>query len=146
MKPIGSMCSAIGLAVVLSAAGCSSDSSTDTTEAIDTDDASAVSDDSISDLAIPLPPGADAVTSSESGPATIVQFIVPLDEQGATVAFYDEWTSAQPDEYQRIEAGSGGVSWQNDPEPGADRNIIAVLSPLDGDDFVAVTLTTGVLD
>ncbi len=53
------------------------------------------------------------------------------------------WTTAQPDDYQRIESESGGVSWQNDPEPGGDKRIIAVLSPLEGDDFVTVTLTVG---
>jgi hypothetical protein len=78
--------------------------------------------------------------------ATILQFIVPLDRQEATIAFHDEWVDAQADEYQRIEAAAGGVSWQNAPEAGADRNLIAVLAPLDGDDFVVVTLTTGALE
>ena len=85
------------------------------------------------------------VTSSESGPATIVQFIVPLDDQDSTVAFYDDWTDAQSDVYQRIDAGGGGVSWHNDPEAGGDKQIIAVLAPLEGDDFVTVTLTMGEL-
>ena len=77
------------------------------------------------------------------GPFTIVQFIVPLDQQDATIAYYDDWTDSEPDEYQRIAVESGGVSWQNAPELGAEMNIIAVLAPLEGDDFVVATLTTG---
>ncbi|MGI9613100.1 MAG: hypothetical protein ACR2QO_09335 [Acidimicrobiales bacterium] len=158
MKRIGLRWAAIGIAVALSAAGCSDDTASDTTASdvaepteADGDGATAGVDDgeggeSVGDLAIPLPPSADAVTSSESGAATIVQFIVPLEEQQATIAFYDDWTAAQADEYLRTEAETGGVSWQSDSEPGTDRNIIAVLSPLDGDDFVAVTLTTGIFE
>ena len=98
------------------------------------------------DIGVPLPPGADAVATSESGSLTIVQFIVPLDQQQSTIEFYDNWTESQPDEYQRVAAESGGVSWQNSPEVGADKTVIAVLAPLEGDDFVAVTVTTGPLE
>jgi hypothetical protein len=94
-------------------------------------------------ISVPLPPGADAVTTTESGPLTVVQFIVPLDQREATVAFYDDWTESQPDAYQRVEAEAGGVSWQDAPEIGAERTIIALLAPLEGDDFVTVTLTVG---
>ena len=73
----------------------------------------------------------------------MVQFIVPLDQQAATISFYDEWTESQSDAYQRVEAEAGGVSWQNAPESGAERAIIAVLAPLEEDDFVTVTLTVG---
>lgn len=102
--------------------------------------------DAIGDLAVPLPPGADAVARSEAGPVTIIQFIVPLDQQEAAIAFYDEWTAAQSDEYQRNESAGGGVSWQNAPESGADKNLIVILTPLEGDDFVPATLTIGPLE
>ena len=90
-----------------------------------------------------LPPGAQAVATTESGPLTVEQFIVPLDQQEATIACCDEWTESQPDELQRVEAGRGGVSWQNASESGAERAIIAVSAPLEGDDFVAVTSIAG---
>lgn len=99
-----------------------------------------------SGVGVPLPPSADAVSTMESGPATVVQFIVPLDEQDATIAFYDDWTESQPDTYIRTEAETGGVTWQNDPDPGSDAYIIAVLSPLEGDDFITVTITAGSLE
>jgi hypothetical protein len=77
---------------------------------------------------------------------TIVQFIVPIEQQEATIAFYDDWVDSEPEEHLRTEAESGGVSWQNNPDGGADKRIISVLSPLDGDDFVTVTLTVGPLE
>lgn len=140
---------AIGMAMALGIAGCGEDTSTDAADTAS--DATGVADGegegaggaSLDGVPIPLPPGAEAVTTSEAGPATIVQFIVPIDQQQATIDFYDEWTEAQAEDYIRIEAESGGVSWQNDPESGADKNIIAVVSPLDGADVVTVTLTTG---
>lgn len=98
------------------------------------------------DIAIPIAPEADAVATSESGPLTIVQFIVPLNRLESTIEFYDDWTGAQPDSYQRIAVDTGGVSWQNSPEAGADRNLIAVLSPIEGDAFVTVTLSSGPLE
>ena len=97
----------------------------------------------VSGMSVPLPPAADAVATTESGPLTVVQFIVPLDQQAATISFYDAWTESQSDAYQRVEADAGGVSWQNAPEAGAERTIIAVLAPLEEDDFVTVTLTVG---
>ena len=98
-----------------------------------------------SDIAVPLPPGADAVARSDSGPLSLVQFIVPLDQRESTIAFYDDWTESESDEYQRVEAEAGGVSWQNAVEAGEDHVIIAVLAPLEGDDFVTVTLSVGPL-
>ncbi len=95
----------------------------------------------LGETSVPLAPSADGVTSMESGTATIVQFNVPLDEWQATIAFYDDWTEGQAGDYVRTESESGGVGWQNVPTPGTDKQIIAVLSPLEGDEFVTVTLT-----
>lgn len=94
-------------------------------------------------LGVPIAPAADGVTNMESGGMTIVQYNVPLDRAEATIAFYDDWTSRQAADYVRTESESGGVGWQNVPTPGADKQIIAVLSPLEGDEFVTVTLTVG---
>jgi hypothetical protein len=55
----------------------------------------------IADISIPLAEGADAVATSRSGPMTIVQYIVPLERQAATIAFYEQWTAASPGEQQR---------------------------------------------
>ncbi len=147
-----------GIVLTLVAAGCSDDSSgterTGPTQSVPADQPSvteapsggAVGGPDLSDLTVPLPSYADGVARSESGPLTLVQFIVPLDQQDAAIAFYDEWTATQADEYQRVAAEGGGVSWQNAPDPGADRTLIAILAPLEGDDFVVVTLTTGPLE
>jgi hypothetical protein len=97
-------------------------------------------------VGIPLADGADAVAVSETGPLKVVQYIVPLERQAATIAFYDQWTAAQADDYQRTEGETGGVSWQNAPAADGAKHIIAVLSPIEGDDFVAVTITAGSLE
>ncbi len=115
-------------------------------DAVDGDNAPAGDDapaGNVLGIDIPLPPGADAVATSDGPPFTVVQFIVPLDQQQATISFYQDWTGAQTDEYLRTEGGGGGVTWQNDPPAGEEKRIIAILSPLDGDDFAAVTLTVG---
>jgi hypothetical protein len=97
----------------------------------------------IGDLAVPLAPGAAAVATTESGPFTIVQYIVPLDQMEAAIAFYDDWTDTHSDAFQRTEAEAGGVSWQNSPEQGADKYLIAVTAPIEGDDFTTITFTGG---
>lgn len=63
---------------------------------------------------------------------TIVQFIVPLEEWEATIAFYDNWTDDQAGDYVRTESESGGVGWQNVPAPGSDKQVIAVSLPARG--------------
>ena len=139
------------LAMMATACGGDEDSTTDgagsssTTTTVD-DGGSSGDDDgaqSVDGITVPLAPSADAVATSEAGELTIVQYIVPLDQQQATIAFYDEWTSSQSDDYQRTEAETGGVTWQNAPEPGGEKHLITVLSPLEGDDFIAVTVAVG---
>lgn len=97
----------------------------------------------IPDIGIPLAGGADAVSTSESGPLTVVQYIVPLAQRDAAIAFYDQWTESQDGEYRRTAVESGGVSWQNAPGTGGEKHLISVLSPIEGDDFVAITLAVG---
>ncbi|MEZ4502408.1 MAG: hypothetical protein R3C39_07270 [Dehalococcoidia bacterium] len=100
----------------------------------------------VSEIGVPLPDWADAVAVDDAGPVKVVQFIVPLDQQDETVAFYEAWVDGQPDEYLRTEGASGGLTLQSDTPEGENRTIIAILSPLEGDDFVTVTLTVGALE
>jgi hypothetical protein len=100
----------------------------------------------LGDVDVPLPDWADAVAVSESGPLTVVQFIVPLDQQEATIAFYDEWTGEQSEEYLRTDSESGGVTLQTETTAGQQKTIISILSPLEGDDFVTVTVSQGELE
>ncbi len=95
------------------------------------------------DLSVPLAPDADAVSASQSGPLKTVLYNVPLDQQAATIAFYDQWTEAEPDTYLRTESVNGGVSWQTDSSAMKDKVIISVLSPLAGDNFVSVSIAVG---
>jgi len=80
------------------------------------------------------------------GTATVVQCIVPLDQQAATVSFYDDWVASQDTAYNRTESEGGGITWQGVEPDGGSQTIIALLSILDGDDFVAGTLTVGQLE
>lgn len=132
--------------MALTLVGCGSTSDTDDPNSA-SDTATATSSgagpSASAEIAIPLAAGAAAVSTTPSGPLTIVQYTVPLDRQASTIAFYDDWTTSQSDDYQRTESESGGVSWQNAPAAGGEKHIIAVLSPLEGDDFVTVTLTVG---
>ncbi len=99
----------------------------------------------LGDFPIPLPAGAEAVLETDAGGGiTVVQFTLPLDKVEGAVAFYDDWTSNEPDDYQRSEAESGGLSWVN-ASGGDDSVVIAILSRLGDDDFQAVTLTVGPL-
>lgn len=136
----------IAMLTALTLAGCgSADNAGDANGTSDsaTETAPGAGRTTSADISIPLADGADAVSTTRSGPLAIVQYIVPLERQAATIAFYDEWTTARSDDYRRVEAESGGVSWQNAPGPGGEKHIIAVLAPLEGDDFVTVTLTAG---
>lgn len=99
----------------------------------------------LGDFGVPLPDWADAVAVDDSGPLTVVQFIVPLEQQTATAAFYDDWVGGQEEEYLRTDSAGGAVTLQSDTGPGEHKTIIAILSPLEGDDFVTVTLTRGLL-
>ncbi len=110
------------------------------------DSATSVAAQPTGELGVPLAPAADAVTNMDSGPMKIVQYIVPVAEGEATIAFYDDWTANQAGDYVRTESESGGVGWQNVPTPGGNKQIIAVLAPLEGDEFVTVTLTVGPAD
>jgi hypothetical protein len=66
----------------------------------------------------------------------------PADAYDSVATFYDEWTAAQPDTYQRVEAETGGVSWILSSE--SDRvRIIASIPALEGDDLASVSLTDG---
>lgn len=97
----------------------------------------------LGDFPIPVPEWADAVSVDDSGPLKVVLFTVPFDQQDATVAFYEDWTADQPDEFVRTDSGGGGVTFQSEAAVGEGKSIVAILSPLAGDDFVSVSLSFG---
>ncbi|HEC11625.1 MAG TPA: hypothetical protein ENI86_18970 [Acidimicrobiales bacterium] len=154
---------ALALGGILLLAACSGDSSSDTRgtnpSSASSSDAGAIgggadtvegagptaggSTSSVEGIPVPLAPGADGVSTSPNGPFTVVLYVVPLHQQAATIAFYDEWTAGQPDDYVRTEAERGGVIWQNDPDAGEDKLVIQVLAPLPGDEIVSVSIVVG---
>ena len=67
----------------------------------------------LDDFPIPLAPGAQVLFSQETDGIRTALYTVTEDERDATVAFYDDWTSAQSDEFTRTEAEAGGVGWIN---------------------------------
>ena len=70
---------------------------------------------------------------------------IPADQFDAAVAFYDDWTEASSDDYQRILAQSGGVTWLRTSGLVDSPRSIAV-SAVDSDQdttFVTLTDTTG---
>jgi hypothetical protein len=100
----------------------------------------------LGDFPVALPDWAEAVSRDDSGPLKTVLFIVPLDQVDATVAFYESWTGGQSETYLRTDSESGGVSFQSGVAVGEDKTTIAILSPLDGDDFVSVSLSYGTFE
>lgn len=93
---------------------------------------------------IPGPPGGSNVQQIEQDGVTAYNITILAGEFDTVVAFYDEWTSSQPDEYTRIVAAAGGVSWLlSSPEPGQTRSIL-VSSAVEGQDTTFVSLTDGV--
>jgi hypothetical protein len=100
----------------------------------------------LGDFPVPLPDWADAVTPNLSNELDVILFTVPLDQQEATVAFYADWTDSQPENYIRSDSASGGVSFQGEVEAGEEKTIISILAPLEGDDFVSVSLSRGAFE
>ncbi len=99
----------------------------------------------LGDFPIPLPPGAVGAGTTDQGDVQVVLFTLPIEDQEAAIAFYDEWTATQPGGYQRVVAQSGGVTWQNGAAIGGESTrVISVLSPIEGDDIISVTLTATV--
>ncbi len=66
---------------------------------------------------------------------------VPVDSYDDVVAFYDDWTAAEADEYQRVEAVSGGVSWVRITDPD-NPGTIMLSAPLEGDSETLLSLSS----
>jgi 4-hydroxyphenylpyruvate dioxygenase-like putative hemolysin len=83
------------------------------------------------------------VTSTVLDDVTAHTVTIHADTFDAVIAFYDEWTASSPDEYQRVVAAAGGVTWLASIESdGSVRNIL--LSAVEeGDDTTFVSLTVG---
>ena len=89
----------------------------------------------VGDLSVPLAPGAEVLFTDENEAVRTVLYTVPADRRDAAIDFYDEWTSSQTDDFQRIVAEAGGVSWI-----GSGTQIL-VSSALDGEAQVQIIVT-----
>lgn len=110
--------------VAIALAGCGGSSDDDpTSTTTESSNGSAGTDDSsntsssgetagvdLGTFSIPSPPGGLSVTTNELDDLTAHLVTVPADQFDAVVAFYDDWTEASSDDYQRIVAQSGGVT------------------------------------
>jgi hypothetical protein len=96
----------------------------------------------LGDFAIPAPEGGAVGRIPGGDQATVYVITYPSDRFDELVAYYDEWTSDEPDDYERREGVSGSVTWQL-ARPGLSR-IIVVLAPNAGEDVVSVSLTQSV--
>ncbi|MDH3755009.1 MAG: hypothetical protein OEU32_14155 [Acidimicrobiia bacterium] len=98
----------------------------------------------VGDFPIPAPPdGLVAVTNDADG-IKVLSVTLGVDSFDSAISFYDEWTASQPDEYQRGEGDSGGVSWTRTSGADNEIRIISLLAPLEGDEIFLITLTDGV--
>jgi hypothetical protein len=97
----------------------------------------------LGDVPIPAPPGSVAALTTDTGEIKVYSLTFDAGDLDAVIAFYDEWTSSQSDEYQRTDAGAGGVSWVRTSGPADQGRIISVLAPLEGDSIGLATLTDG---
>jgi hypothetical protein len=113
----------------------------DTGQRTDTAGGSAAGID-LGDFAIPAPGGGGVARIPGGGQATVYLITYPSDRFDELVAYYDDWTSDDPDDYERREGGSGSITWQL-ARPGLSR-IIVVLAPNAGEDVISVSLTESV--
>ena len=159
MRPL--VCALTLAALLLAGCGDDDDASADTdaadTEQVDADDgASASGDDDatsgggggggepadLGDFPIPAPPGSTEIARTEVEGIVAVTLSVPVDSYDDVVAFYDDWTAADADEYQRVGAESGGVSWVRTSDPD-NPGTIMLSAPLEGDSETVLSLTSG---
>ena len=105
--------------------------------------ADSVSGQDLGDFPIPGPGVGSAALTSDSEELRAYTITFPAEDYEAIIAFYDDWTSSQTDDYQRLEAEAGGVSWTLvSGEPGHNR-IIAASPGLPGEELGFVTLADG---
>ncbi len=105
--------------------------------------AGSVAGQGLGDFPIPVPGVGNAALTSDSDELRVYTITFPAEDFEAIIAFYDEWTSSQTNDYQRIEAESGGVSWTLvSGEPGHNQ-IIAASPALPGEELAFVTLADG---
>ncbi|MGI9603467.1 MAG: hypothetical protein ACR2QE_16400 [Acidimicrobiales bacterium] len=95
----------------------------------------------LGDFPIPAPPGGTVTFTNEVDDITAITFSLPPEDFDATVAFYDDWTDSEADEYQRVVAESDGVSWLRTSGADGTSRIIMVSAASGADDQVLVSLT-----
>ena len=106
----------------------------------DSDDSSEPTDsgDSTdSGLPIPLPAGGEVTLSTASD--RIVEY--PADQFDSLVAFYDDWTSNEAEDYVREELANGTITWDNQAD--AIENTRGIIVAPDVGGKASVTLVAG---
>ena len=137
--------SVLVLAAALGACG-GSDGSSDTAEVAGDQQAGSVTAETLGDFPVPGPGVGNAALTSDSEELRAYTITFPAADYAAVVAFYDEWTATQTDDYQRTEAESGGVSWTLVSGETGHNRIIAASPALPGEDLAFVTLADGRTD
>ena len=94
----------------------------------------------LDDFPIPAPPGGTDAQKIEAEGLIAYNVTISAGDFESVIAFYDDWTSSQSDEYARTETSSGGVIWVR--TGGAQGTVRSVLASAPGDrDTTFVTLT-----
>lgn len=146
-RTVHSICVVV-LAAALGACG-SSDGSSDAAELAGgsgDQQAGSVTAESLGDFPVPGPGVGNAALTSDSDELRAYIITFPAADYAGVVAFYDDWTATQTDDYQRIEAESGGVSWTLVSGEAGHHRIIAASPALPGEDLAFVTLADGRTD
>ena len=144
MKPL---LSALAIAALL-LAGCGDDDDSnaeaaDTAELDTTDTGGGAAAPDLGDFPIPAPPGTTEAGRTEVEGNVAIGLTVPVDSYDDVIAFYDGWTDSESDDYQRVEAASGGVSWIRTSGSDEETRSIMLSAPIEGGVDTIVALTAG---
>lgn len=85
-----------------------------------------------SDLAETPIPFPDGVTFELARTEAGLSLYYPAEDADRLIAFYDEWTSAESDPYERLEPSATSTSWSYVSESDATLRIIAIEQNFDG--------------
>lgn len=95
----------------------------------------------LGDFPIPAPPNSELVFTNELEDITAHTVTVPIGDFESAIAFYDDWTSSESDDYQRVVAESGGVIWTRTTGSVDSARNILLSAPSEGDDVIMIGLT-----
>lgn len=95
------------------------------------------------DLAQTTIPFPDGVTFELSRTESGLTLYYPPEDGDRIISFYDDWTSSEPDSYERAEPSEDGTLWTFVSESGEDLRIISVEQNFDGgQNFGTITFVT----